>query len=433
MMLIFVDEISSRVVYTFDLLFKDRGVSYELTNDPFTFEQSNQPKWVYALRPFEREYVTINPSELLFEESVKKHRIEKSLWEGHEVISFQGVPDIIASVFYTVSLYDEYLIDNFDIHGRIAAKDKLVVRYGWHRTLIVERWINHLIDFLQQQLDLTISVNKIPFSCTPTFDIDNTFAYLHKVGVRKWLSVAKDISKFDQSRLKERKEVTTHKQKDPYDTFDVILSLKETGFSPLVFWLLGDLTEYDRNLSYTNKHHIELISKIAEHLKVGLHPSYKSNDVLGQLAIEKNRLERIIKQKVTHSRQHFLRMQLPYTYAHLIKNGFEHDYTLGFFDEVGFRAGMVRPFNWFNLKENCATSLQLHPFAYMDVSLRQYLKLSPEAACDLIKTLLVEVHSYGGDFISLWHNETIGDYGMWKGWKDVLMFTLNEARNVINE
>lgn len=427
-MLVFVDEISPRVVYTFDLMFKDRGVAYELTNDPFVFEQSAEMKWVYSLRPFEVEYITIEPADLLFEEEVVNQRIEKAIWKELEVIAFKGTADPIASIFYSAVLYDEYISTEIDEHGRIFAKEKTLFKFGWHKQLVVERWSEGVIDFLASCFQQEIFTEQLSFNCIPTFDIDNTYAYLHKEGLRKWMSIARDILKFDKARLSERQAVLSGKLKDPYDTFDQIRAIKQKGFSPLVFWLVGDLSEFDRNLSHEHPAHVALINELSNDLEIGLHPSYKSNELFSQLAVEKNRIEEMLNRPVTKSRQHFLKMKLPYTFKHLIRSGFEHDYTIGFFDEIGFRAGIARPYLWFDLEANSVTNLQLHPFTYMDVSVQKYLAYSLEQAKEEIKGVMDEVKRFGGDFVALWHNETIGDYGQWKGWKSVLDFTLAEAK-----
>ena len=65
-------------------------------------------------------------------------------------------------------------------------------------------------------------------------------------------------------------------------------------------------------------------------------------------------------------------------------------------------------------------NLRLHPITYMDGTLNEYMKLSIDEALDVVEKLKNEVAEYGGKFISLWHNETIGDYQNWKGWSKVL-------------
>ena len=63
----------------------------------------------------------------------------------------------------------------------------------------------------------------------------------------------------------------------------------------------------------------------------------------------------------------------------------------------------------------------------MDATYQYYEKSSPEIATTQIKELMQKVKDVQGTFISVWHNESLSDEGIWTGWKKVYEQMLNES------
>jgi hypothetical protein len=78
------------------------------------------------------------------------------------------------------------------------------------------------------------------------------------------------------------------------------------------------------------------------------------------------------------------------------------------------------------LEKDACTDLALTPFVYMEGTLHTYEKFSIDRAKTEVGILTEEVKRFGGDFYCLWHNETIAERGQWKGWNEVLDFTLSQ-------
>jgi hypothetical protein len=55
------------------------------------------------------------------------------------------------------------------------------------------------------------------------------------------------------------------------------------------------------------------------------------------------------------------------------------------------------------------------------------LGLTPDESTKLLTELLDNVKVVNGTFISLWHNETIGNFGDWKGWQKVYLEMISKA------
>jgi len=432
MVQIFVEQVSERLIYTLDFVFKERGLEYVLTNDYHSFIDSPYNKLNYSERYFDA-IVQLLPSSILFDEEIIVYGIHSGTFAGEDCLSFNKVLDPLAAIFYVISRMEEYTSSIEDEHGRFPARNSVLYRFGWLEKVICDRWAEAFLKFLTENSLIEYKKPKFNVAFFPTFDIDNTYAYKDKSGVRALLSTARDVLKGDRLRLNEREQVRKGAARDPYDTYEYIGSLAERGFNVKMFWLLGDYSKFDRNISHKDPRHQRLIRNMDRVAHVGIHPSYKSNSYEYYLNAEKERLEEILNRPVDHSRQHFLKLKLPVTYQHLEDAEIRHDYTMGYAEHVGFRSGTARPHKWFDLQRNRVTQLTIHPFVYMDGTLNEYLALDVLSSKLMIEKLYKGVKQYGGDFVFIWHNETIGNYGKWVGWKDLLEFTLDLSNHKKHE
>ncbi len=424
MILIYVNRVTTRLEYTLDFVFQNRGITYKTTNHKSSFEKFEGVKLNYSDQEFENT-PSIFPSTMLFSEDIGTNEIEKTKFHLFDCLAFDRIPDPFASIFYILTRMEEYQQFETDSFGRFEGKNSILFKYQWIDKAICDRWSMEIVYFLKDEANDQITVLKEPIKILPTFDIDNAYAYKFKGFLRSSMSNFKDFFLGRSKRLIERQSVQTGISKDPYDTYDKIISLKDKNISYKLFWLLGDFAKYDRNISHRSKKHRKLIQRMSEGCEIGIHPSVKSNSYEFYLHNEIERLESISKKRVHLSRQHFLVLKLPYTYQTLIGQEITEDYTMGFHDLVGFRAGTARPFKWFDLTKNEITNLTIHPFVFMDGTLNEYLKLTTEEAKRKIDLLFQEVKEYGGEFSFIWHNETIGDYGIWKNWSEVFEYSIS--------
>ena len=132
----------------------------------------------------------------------------------------------------------------------------------------------------------------------------------------------------------------------------------------------------DKNINHNHPSLINLIRFISKNNLTGIHPSYKSFNNLEILKMEISRLDKITS-KTSISRFHYLKFTLPESYQILLKAGIKQDYSMGFVDRIGFRAGTCTPFNFYDLEKECTTDLKIFPFAYMDGVLNDKLKYTP--------------------------------------------------------
>lgn len=398
MIVFLLDQITPRWEYTFEFVFGLRGVEFELTDDEKYYDKSDSPKC----------QVPIEIGGLLRSDDID-----------------QGLKyhDQLSKLFFVLTRMEEYNATNLDHHGRFTAQQSWQFKNDCLHQCICDRWAIEFIETIEKVINTNIQVAEPKAEIIPTFDIDNAFAYKFKTGKRKLLSTAKDVLKGDAERRKEKTKVLSGEMNDPYDAYIKIDEITQ-NFSVRLFWLVGDYGKPDYNISIETIEIQDLIKKLKEKLKLGVHPSYRSNSDEKLLKEEINRLQKVIEGNVSISRQHFLKLNLPSTYQNLIKSEIKEEYSMGFADEVGFRNGTAHPFQWFDLSNNRKTDLVVYPFAYMDGTLNEYLKVSPEGAKTRISELFEEVKNYGGQFSFIWHNETITDYKKWEGWSSVLDYTL---------
>jgi len=419
-MLIYTPKITSRIQYSFELIFNSiLNIDYDLSEDIVFFQNFSGPKLNYSKIQLENEFF-INAYGLLSERGISDQEIIFDKWNELPIffkIKDSILPfDIFSASFYLVSRYEEYLPHIKDKYERFDAKESLAFKNNFLHRPLINLWVEELKNIFKMNFpSLEFPHNK--FSYQSTIDVDNAYYFLEKGFVRTVASFIKSAFNLDKVAIEERKNTLLGKLSDPYDTFEDHMSINEKyNVDVVYFFLLANYGTNDKNCSVNSRKFQLLIKHLADHAKIGIHPSYASNKSFDILTLEKNRLENILKKEVTLSRQHFLKLEIPKTYRNLLELSITDDYTMGYASHLGFRASICTPFYFYDIEVESSTNLKVHPFSVMDATLKYYLNLHPNEALANIQTIIDEIKNVNGHFISVWHNETWSDYKEWSGW-----------------
>lgn len=375
----------------------------------------------------------ISPDSILFESGTSVKDVIISEWKGLPVFfhttSDSDLPfDIFAASFFLVSRYEEYLEFMPDKYGRFPASASLAFKHGFLDKPIIDLWSRELSKtFLKRFPTLVFRRNE--YDSLLTIDTDQPFAYLGKNIFRSIGGLIHDKSSQTVS-LSERYRIISKADKDPFDVFDYVTgNIDEHHINVRFFFPVGDHSKHDKNPSWKNEEYRQLIQKIAQKYQTGLHPSFVAGGDGSLINIEAHRLKLIINKEIIHSRFHYLRLSMPRSYETLIKAGITEDFSMGYPDEPGFRAGIARPYYFYNVAEDKTTSLRIFPFQIMDGTLYEYKKLDPESARKVILNLITETKKAGGLFVSIWHNTSLLDNNERRGWRDVFEYMIDNQKS----
>lgn len=404
--LIYTRHLGPRLRYILDYIFGYRlGIRYEVTDLIDQVKQSSAFTINYSDISFEAG-LTIIPHSILSTQGIGNVELSLNRWKKTFIIFYNQpgakIPfDIFSAVFFFISRYEEYLPFTPDRHGRFPAALSLAGKYAFLQQPVVDLWLLHFRELLP------FPVNTHRADWEATMDVDMIWKYLNKKpSVQRW-GIIKDILKLNLKGLRERQQVLKQQIPDPFDCFDEIRSCIGKEVRYFILTSLG-LTRFDRNTAPDHPGFQKKIRILSNGTNMGIHPSYYAV-IRKSVGNEINALSEVLGDDIYHSRQHFIRLSLPETYRQLLEAGIREDFTMGYPEVNGFRAGTSLPFYWYDLSKEEPTQLFIHPFVYMDATQLFYGRQEQREQLAEMERIAYQVKSSHGRFIGIWHNYILGD------------------------
>lgn len=331
----------------------------------------------------------------------------------NEVLQEKGEADIPGLIFYLLSRAEEYLPDTHDEMGRFIPDKSLLYQKNLHREPLVEsRLIPALLKCIQYAFPNFQRVSAKP-SLIHTFDIDHAYAYHGKPLWRQVGAALKDWGACRFVSLHKRWKSLRTPRYDPFNSYDIITKLAQEGGRVICFWQPVSGFPPDNNIPLKSKAARRLLSEIGNAAEVGLHPSTRHRHEPTAIHAEKIMLEEVLGRHITAARTHFLITRLPDTYRAMEACGIQEDFSMGWADASGFRAGTCHPFSFFDRYENRIGTLLIYPTVCMDGVLHDKESLRGAAFLEAFEHYSQITASYGGTFVNHWHNHTIAPEGFW--------------------
>ncbi|MHA7058615.1 polysaccharide deacetylase family protein [Aquimarina sp. M1] len=433
MLLVHVQKITPRVSYTFKHICKRiLGLEIDFSSKIESFIAHDGPKLSYGKQPLGKE-LYFQSVDLLFEHGFNEVDIQVLPWDDTQCF-FQvkhpnkALPfDIFAASFYLLTRYEEYLPHVKDVLGRFAATESIAYQNDFLQEPVVDIWALKFKNVLQEKYpDILFQERK--FSVLPILYVNQTFAYWQKGILRSLGGAFRDLWQLKINEFTDRIKVLLGIKKDPYNTFDFIINLqKNNARKCILFFGLGDYTNYEKNINHNNPEHREVIKHASDYIDVGLKVSYEAIADLTILKTEKTRIEHIVNRQLRYALCAFYKLKLPEAYRNFIELEISEDFSMGYPRHAGFRAGTCTPFMFYDLDYEVQTPLVIHSFCCTPKSFEN--AENEYAVKKEVQVYIEKIKKVNGLFIPVFNNGLFGELSEQTYWKSILEFIWNTNEN----
>ncbi len=332
--------------------------------------------------------------------------------------------DIIASGFYFLTCWHEYIMNIKGIpRGRVDYKQSLQYRWDFTEIPVVDVYcqiLYRIINLILPEFIRDIHWNDTnSFALSLSHDVDYWHYWTPKQILSTYQYNLSTIYKRPVAALFKMLGHTIDKAlgNNPWKKVHRIIKKEEAlGVQSTWFLFAKDNFEDERQNYISNVIYREHILDLLSQKDIGLHGSPESAfnlDILNQ--------EIAVLKKLGFSpsgfRTHYLHFDYQTSFSILEQAGINYDSTLGYWEHIGYRAGISFPFYPFNLKENRPFRVLEIPLIVMDTSLLSHkaMNLNSYSAKRRLSRILVRAAKYQSHISLLWHNTTFDniDFPFW--------------------
>lgn len=407
MILIFTQKMTPRKTYIFNQVLREiLGLEIRFTKKIEEFIACKDWKFSYGDRRMGNEFF-VKSSGLLNGQSVVKQNIEVKDWHGIPCFFGDGegegdIPfDIFSASFYMLSRYEEYLPHEKDEFGRFPAKESLAFKNDFLHRPVVDLWAYRFKDALENHFtELVVPGRK--FGVKNVLSVAELYKY-NKKGLMR--NIGGGLRDFFQLRFKEvfeRVRTQIFWAKDPYDVYDDLLKIsKQHKIKWNFLFQLSDYSMYNKNIGYNRKVYHAMIKSMGDYGKIGLLVGYEAVHDLKTLRKEKRRWENIANQELEMAMTNDHGVNLPDLYNNYDSIEIGNDFSMGFPEKIGFRAGTCTPYLYYELNLERISPLIIQPTVFNSEAFLPKSFFEVKTVLDRIKA---EVEHVEGQFIMVFKN-----------------------------
>lgn len=341
--------------------------------------------------------------------------------------------DILGTVFFLLSRWEEMILPDRDRYGRFPASASAMFRQG-----ILDRPILDEYGLLiRAWLELAFPECR-PTQRSFTFQISHDIDTLRQFqNARKFfgslfetLYRRRSLSQFlDTLRITLEQILSKIGIGQGVGIHQLINLSREYNIETTFYLMSGNKGSLDYGYDYDIREVANLVAYLGiEAHEVGLHANPDSNKDNFLLRKDKSYLERILRHRIYTCRVHYLSFEIPSLWKNLEDAGLTRSSNLAYAEHEGFRCGTSHPFHPFDIQNDREMDIEETPLIIMDSTLIDYRKFEPANGKKRILELAAKCKRTGGTFTLLWHNTSLRGPRM--DWGVVYQEVLEELKTI---